>query len=217
MSQLAIVRRELRMEQKKIYKALKEKIIWLDLAPASLINVSEMAKQFNVSRSPVKEALIYLESEGWVLRDGGRFLVSPLSIERIKEISEIRSIMEVQANIWAMYRIEDEELNILEKIKTEIEDLSEALTNRQLVEIDLKFHKTLLKASKNYELAKMLERMLHHFLRFWLSIPLKSGVKLVFKDTIEIIEAIKNKDEARLKLATLEHIRVSVDEIMGIH
>ncbi len=205
------------MEQERIYHALKEKIIWLDLSPTSLINVSELAKSFNISRSPAKEALIYLESEGWVLRDGGRFLVSPLSIERIKEISEIRSIMEVQANIWAMYRIDKEELSTLKKISTEIGNLSEVPTNRQLVELDLKFHRTLFKASKNYELAQILERMLQHFIRFWLSIPLKTGVKLVFKDTIEMIQAIQMKDEAGLKLATLDHIRESVDEIMGMH
>jgi len=205
------------MEQKTIYQALKEKIIWLDLSPASLINVSELAKSFDVSRSPVKEALISLESEGWVMRDGGRFLVSPLNIERIKEISEIRSIMEVQANIWAMYRIDSGELDTLKKIRMEIENLSEVPTNKQLVELDLKFHKTLLKASKNNELAQILERMLQHFLRFWLSIPLRSGIKVVFKDTIEIINAIELKNEAAVKLATLEHIKESVDEIMGIY
>ena len=205
------------MEQKPIYQVLKEKIIWLDLLPASLINVSELAKSFDISRSPVKEALISLESEGWVMRDGGRFLVSPLSIERIKEISEIRSIMEVQANIWAMYRIDKEELDTLIKIRTEIENLSEVPTNKQLVELDLKFHKTLLNASKNNELAQILERMLQHFLRFWLSIPLKTGIKVVFKDTIEIIRAIQMKDEAGVKLATLEHIKESMDEIMGIY
>ena len=151
------------------------------------------------------------------MRDGGRFLVSPLSIERIKEISEIRSIMEVQANIWAMYRIDRGELDTLINIRTEIENLSEVITNNKLVELDFKFHKTLLKASKNKELAQILERMLQHFLRFWLSIPLKTGIKVVFKDTIEIIRAIQMKDEAGVKLATLEHIKESMDEIMGIY
>ena len=203
------------MEPYKIYEALKEKIIWLDLMPESLLNVSELAKSFNVSRTPVKEALIYLETEGWVLRNGTHILVTPLSIERIKEISEIRSIMEVQANIWAMYRMNKEEWLTLKKIRTEIENLAEVPNNKQLVELDLKFHRTILKASKNNQLAQILERLLHHFLRFWLSIPLRTGVQTVFQDTIEIIQAIQMKDEAGLKLATLEHIKQSVDEIMG--
>ena len=205
------------METNKIYAALKEKIIWLDLMPESLLNVSELAKSFNVSRTPVKEALIYLEAEGWVLRNGTHILVTPLSIERIKEISEIRSIMEVQANIWAMYRMDKEEWLTLKKIRKEIENLSEVPNNKQLVELDLKFHRTLLKASKNNQLAQILERLLHHFLRFWLSIPLKTGVQTVFRDTIEIIQAIEMKNEAAVKLATLEHIKESVDEIMGIY
>ena len=60
---------------KQIYDALKEKIIWLELAPESPLNLSELADAFEVSRTPVKEALIYLQAQGWVLRQGSHFLV----------------------------------------------------------------------------------------------------------------------------------------------
>ena len=93
------------MEPDKIYEVLKEKIIWLDLMPESYLNLSELAGSFGVSRTPIKEALILLQSEGWVMRHGSHFSVTPLSLSRIKENTEIRSVMEVQANIWAMERM----------------------------------------------------------------------------------------------------------------
>ncbi len=60
-----------------------------------------------------------------------------------------------------------------------------------------------------------LERLLSHYLRFWLSIPLKDETKSFFEWTLEIIQAIESKQEDILKSATLEHLKRSVDNIMG--
>lgn len=204
------------MEPNKIHHSLREKIVWLELTPESVLNVSELAKLYGVSRTPIKEGLIFLQAEGWVLRDGSYFVVTPLSIDRIKEITEIRFVMEVQAYIWAMYRINEEELAILREIRQEIGELFEKPSNSQLVELDLKFHRTLFKATKNNQLALQLERLLSHYLRFWLSIPLKDETKSFFSETLEIIQAIESKQEDMLKSATLGHLKRSVDNIMGI-
>jgi DNA-binding GntR family transcriptional regulator len=203
------------MEPNKIYEALKEKIIWLDLRPEAYLNLSELADSFGVSRTPIKEALILLQAEGLVLRHGSHFMVTPLSLGRIKEITEIRNTMEVQANIWAMDRITSEELASLEELKKGILEIDDMPSNRQLVEIDLKFHRTLFQAAKNSQLAQMLERLLIHYLRFWISIPREIEPKSFFIETLEIIQAIEAKDGARLRATSAAHIKNSVDEIMG--
>jgi len=203
------------MEPNKIYEALKEKIIWLDLIPESYLNLSELAESFGVSRTPIKEVLILLQAEGWVLRHGSHFMVTPLSLVRIKEITEIRNIMEVQANIWAMNRITSEELYYLDELKKEILEIGDAPSNKLLVEIDVKFHRTLFQATKNSQLAQMLERLLIHYLRFWLSIPREIEPRSFFAETLEIIQAVEAKDDVRLRATSAAHIKNSVDEIMG--
>jgi len=203
------------MEPNKIYEALKEKIIWLDLMAESYLNLSELAESFGVSRTPIKEVLILLQAEGWILRNGSHFMVTPLSLGRIKEITEIRNIMEVQANIWAMDRITSEELASLDELKKEILKIGDVPSNRQLVEMDVKFHRTLFQATKNSQLAQMLERLLIHYLRFWLSIPREIEPRSFFAETLEIIQAVEAKDDVRLRAASTEHIKNSVDEIMG--
>ena len=203
------------MEPNKIYEALKEKIIWLDLIPESYLNLSELAESFGVSRTPIKEVLILLQAEGWVLRHGSHFMVTPLSLVRIKEITEIRNIMEVQANIWAMDRITSEELAVLDEVRKEILEIGDVPSNRQLVEMDVKFHRTLFQATKNSQLAQMLERLLIHYLRFWLSIPRESEPRPFYAETLEIIQAVEAKDDVRLRAASTGHIKKSVDEIMG--
>jgi DNA-binding GntR family transcriptional regulator len=203
------------MEPEKIYELLKEKIIWLDLMPESVLNLSELARSFGVSRTPIKEALIYLQAEGWVLRNGPHFLVTPLSLDRIKGTAEIRSIMEVQANIWAMDRITPEELAALGDLEKEILQLDDTAGNRQMIELDVKFHRMLFQGTKNSQLDQLLERLLSHYLRFWLSIPREIQPKSFFAETLEIIQAIEAKDEARLRAASATHIKKSVDEIMS--
>ena len=128
------------MTPDKIYQTLKNQIIWLDLNPESVFNISEVAETFGVSRTPIKEILILLQSEGWVLRHGSRFMVTPLSIDRIREITEMRVVMEVQANLWAMQRMTSEELATLVRLKSEVANLDDTADNKRMIELDFKVH-----------------------------------------------------------------------------
>lgn len=78
------------MDLASIQEAIKEKIIWLEFKPGSTFNMSDLAKDFGVSRNPITLVLTRLEAEGWVVRHGSHFGVTPLSLDRIKETVEIR-------------------------------------------------------------------------------------------------------------------------------
>lgn len=204
------------MDPLTIYEDLKDKIIWLDLKPESTLNLVALSQEYRVSRNPVTIALTRLDAEEWVVRNGSHFVVSPLTVDRIREITEIRSVMEVQANLWAMQRMDDQGLAMLKTLRDEILTLRDGVSNKEIVELDVKFHQLLYKATKNKQLTTMLNRMLSHYLRFWLSSPNPIKRETFFKDEIEIIKALETKDEARLKAATSAHIKASLDEIMGL-
>ena len=204
------------MDPLGIYTILKEKIIWLDLKPGSTLNLVEQAEFFGVSRNPITIALTRLDAEEWVVRQGSHFVVRPLTLSRIREITEIRSVLEVQANLWAMQRITSDEMDELKRLKKEIDKLDDRASNKEIVKLDVKFHSILFKASKNSQLATLLDRMLCHYLRFWLSFTRNIDKNSFFNQAFDIIKAIEDKDEVRLRAASVEHIRVSLDEIMGI-
>lgn len=204
------------MNPKEIYEHLRKKIIWLELKPESILNLSEVAASLKVSRTPIKESLIFLQSDGWVVHQQSHFMVTPLSLERIKEITEIRSLIETQANLWALNRMTPEEFNALSQVEEEIILVKDTTSNKKMIELDFKFHRILFKAAKNSQLNEILERMLGHYLRFWLSMPRKIESQSFFAETIEIILAIKAKDPDRLMAASTAHIRKSIDEILGV-
>ena len=204
------------MDPIEIYEDLKEKIIWLDIEPGSTLNLVDLAASFGVSRNPVMIALTRLNVEEWVIRQGVHFVVSPLTVDRMREITEIRSLMETQANIWAMNRISPEGMAELTKIRDEINALHAYATKKEIVQLDFKFHRLLYRQTHNQQLAQLLERLLAHYLRFWLSGPQKIESETFFTEALEIYEAIETKDEVRLKAATIAHVKVSIDKIMGI-
>lgn len=203
------------MDSKSIYETLKSKIIHLELAPESVLNLSELAEEFGVSRTPIKEVLITLEAEEWIVRQGSRFIVTPLSLERIREITEIRMVMEVQANIWAMQRITPQELERLRELAAGIENFDETTPNRAIVDYDSKIHCAVFRAARNAQVASMLERILSHYLRFWLATPRVIEAESFFSEARDLVEAIAIKDEAAVRQCTVRHIRNSVAEIMG--
>ena len=204
------------MDPIAIYEDLKDKIIWLDIEPGSTLNLVELAASYGVSRNPVMIALTRLDVEEWVIRQGVHFVVSPLTVDRMREITEIRSLMETRANIWAMNRITTDGMAELANIRDEIKALKADATKKEIVQLDFKFHQLLYRQTHNQQLAQLLERLLAHYLRFWLSGPQQIEPEKFFTEALEIYAAIETKDEVRLKAASIAHVKVSLDKIMGL-
>lgn len=203
-------------EPAEIYKDLKEKIIWLEIKPESTLNLVDLAGFYGVSRNPIAIALTRLDAEEWVVRHGTHFVVCPLTLDRMKEITEIRSVMEVQSNLWAMQRITRQHIAQLRKFQEKVTRLGETATKKDIIRLDLQFHRILYQATQNNQLAQMLERMLSHYLRFWLASRHNISKEVFFAEALEMIQAIEAGDEVRLRAASAEHIKVSMDEILAV-
>ncbi len=204
------------MDPSDIYESLKEKIIWLELEPGCTLNLAELAKSYGVSRNPVMIALTRLHAEEWVVRNGVHFVVSPLTIDRMREITEIRAVMEIQTNLWAMNRITAEGLSELRALREEITNIKPGITKKEIVQFDFRFHRIIYRQAQNNQLALLLERLLCHYFRFWLSGPGEIRPESFFIEALEIIKAIETNDEIRLRAASTAHIKVSLDTIMGL-
>ena len=200
------------MDPKKIHEILRNKIIHLEMEPEHIINVSDLATSFGISRTPVKEALILLQGEGWLLRHGSHFMVTPLTIKRLKDNIEIRLLMEPEAYIWAMQRITEAVQQELWDIEREMREMSPEEPARSFGELDQRFHETLLKATDNQVLFVLLSRIIGQCLRYWLS-PIEKDKENYFKSALEIISAIRNQDAKRLTESATEHIKMSLLEV----
>jgi DNA-binding GntR family transcriptional regulator len=93
-------------------------------------------------------------------------VVSPLTLDRMRDITEIRSLLETQAIVWAMHRITESGLQELKSLGNSIRKLDSNESKGEMVQLDFKFHKIIYREAHNQELAQLLERLLSHYLRF---------------------------------------------------
>jgi DNA-binding GntR family transcriptional regulator len=105
-----------------VYRALRQEIGRLDLAPGERLRLEELAARFGVSLTPVRHALRRLESEGLVVslpRRGSR--VAPLSVEELEEIQALRLGLETFLARRGAEAITDEALAEMAAARDEME------------------------------------------------------------------------------------------------
>jgi DNA-binding GntR family transcriptional regulator len=126
-------------------EALREKILRGDYPEGAPLRQDTLAAELGVSRIPVREALRQLEAEGlvtFVPHFGA--VVSSLSLSEIKELFELRALLETDLLRRAIPRIREEELDradeILDQYDTAIRERNVALWG----ELNWRFHSTLL-------------------------------------------------------------------------
>lgn len=198
-----------------LYDDIREKIVWLELVPGSSLNLVELAESFGVSRNPVTIALNRLEAEGWLIRNGSHFVVPPLTMDGMRDLTEIRVILETQANVWAMNRMSPDGLKGLDTLQKKIENLPADADKREIFRLDIDFHRTIFRETKNRQLAQYLEWLLYQYIRFWLSGDRVLDPRALNVDTLRIIKAIKDRDEVALRAASYSHIVFSLDNILS--
>lgn len=142
----------------KVYEKIKDKILEENLAPNTRLISDQLAEEMGVSRTPVKEALLRLEKEGFVhsVPRSGTY-VNRFTPEEMEEIYDIREVLEgVAARMAAISPDPD----LLEKMRQACEDYKLGIKQKNVnlcVESDLLFHKLLVKASDSKKLAETLE------------------------------------------------------------
>lgn len=149
---------------------LIEAIVEGQLAPGSKISEPELAKQFQVSRGPLREALMRVEGLGLIERIphiGAR--VIQLSPTKLVELYAVREALEGMAARLAARNITEIELAGLESLlsthSTHIDQVEGASYFHQQGDFD--FHYRIIQASRNQQLIGLLCDELYHLLRMY--------------------------------------------------
>jgi DNA-binding GntR family transcriptional regulator len=105
-----------------VAERLREQILNGDLHEGEQLRQDAIAKEFQVSRIPVREALLHLEAEGLITSVANRgAVVSALSPEEIEELFDIRAVLECHALRLAIPNLTDEHLANAERVLKEYE------------------------------------------------------------------------------------------------
>lgn len=190
---------------------LIEAIVEGQLAPGSKISEPELAKQFQVSRGPLREALMRVEGLGLIERIphiGAR--VIQLSPTKLVELYAVREALEGMAARLAARNITEIELAGLESLlsthSTHIDQVEGASYFHQQGDFD--FHYRIIQACRNQQLIGLLCDELYHLLRMYRYQSPRSHSRPVeaLEEHKFILRAIRQRDEELDEMLMRRHI-----------
>lgn len=217
------------VKPKKIYEIvaeqLTEMIVSGEVKPGDrLSSVQQLAEDFNVGRSAIREALSALKAMGYIeIRQGegtfvkksdydvaNKMIPKVLQQEDIRQLFEIRKFNETGAASLAAENRTADDLLELERILVE---MKETEGNGELGEkVDMKFHMAVVKASQNdmlYRLMTTISETMQESMREARQLFLYSNsekMKQLHEEHYAIFLAIKNKDSLLAYNKMLEHL-----------
>ena len=108
---------------KEAYEMIKQKILSCEYEPDQLVSEKEIVEQLNLSRTPIREAINILNGEGLLKTIPKKGLqVAPLSIKNIKEIYDIRILIETLAVQQAIKYIKEDDIKYLVQLDNKLND-----------------------------------------------------------------------------------------------
>lgn len=199
----------------KVYNHIRDGILSGKYAKGQELKEKAIGDELGVSRTPVREALRQLELEGLVsiITNRGAF-VEGVSVTDIRDIYEIRALLEGLCAKWAAERIAEEHMALMEE-NIFLSEFHEKKGNaKQLLQLDNKFHELLYEASGSKELRKVLKEY-HEYVGRVRAVTLGETARA--KDSTmehkQICEAIKNHDTLLAQKCAQEHIKNSKENM----
>lgn len=199
------------------YKTIKEDVLNLRHPPGAQLGVETLADQMGISRTPVREALLRLQSEG-LLRSIPRvgFFVTEITKQDLEELFELRILLESHVAKKAAPHLTDEDLDRLDAlINKQSVVAAKAGDLAKFLEIDIALHDLLLERGGNKRLVGMMETI--HDLTFReraLSIRSAHNIRETLQEHQKLVEGLHKRDGELASRLMRDHLSAVRDRIL---
>lgn len=155
--------------KEQVYEYLRDQMERGEIRPGSAINMEETSEKLGVSKTPLRDALLQLEMEGFVsILPRRGVVVNHLTLQDIKDYYEIIGALESIALLSAFEKIKKSDVKKLQTLNTDMEEAIQSDNFNLYYSKNLKFHNTFLALCGNSRLVKTvnnLKRRLYDFPR----------------------------------------------------
>jgi DNA-binding GntR family transcriptional regulator len=187
---------------------LRAAIVAGDFAPGERLYEAALAREFRISRGPIREALAVLEGDGLVEneRRKGKF-VRPLDERIIDEIYSLRRVLEPYAAELIIDSLTDETHQALDGAVDAIEEASKTGDLAAMARSDLAFHQRLYELTAHRPLQRVWEDIISGSLQMLVSITTPTHTPSdPLKNHKEIVNCIASGDHRKTRDVLIEHI-----------
>jgi DNA-binding GntR family transcriptional regulator len=201
-----------------VYENLKGRIIKNLINPGEPLNEGVLSKELKISKTPIREALQQLEKEGFIesIPLKGSF-VSRISIQDIREIFEMREILECEVVRRAAMKSDPDKVEGIKK-KFETESNEDKNTKDHFKAGD-RIHTFIFESFGNKRLLEYYKRLQEHIIRMRLNFFSQlhqERSEQSFKEHLEIMDALIAQDPQRAEKAMRDHLRNSVEYLKKV-
>lgn len=142
-------------------------ILSLDLPPGADISEASLVKELGISRTPVREALVRLTTEGFIIGVPHQSIprVAPMDLQSVMEVLEALDLVQRAATRWAAVNRTAEDLINLDKRHDAFARAAQSLDFDAVVEQNRAFHSAVGAACGNRVVAEMYDGLLNKSLR----------------------------------------------------
>lgn len=192
---------------KEIYKKIKFDILKHKIKDGDFLTLAKLATKYNVSKTPIRDALGALEIEGYLMslpRKG--YLVKPITHKDIREYFQMRLLFEKAAVNLAVKTADESELTRILQLAMK---LPESLTYEQIAEfneLNDNFHMSIIKATHNSLLIEMFAGVMENLSRILVIDSQHLEFFYEKEKHINIAKALINRDNKTAEELISEHI-----------
>ncbi|MCC7275411.1 MAG: GntR family transcriptional regulator [Alphaproteobacteria bacterium] len=185
--------------------------------PGQRLSEVDLAQRFQTSRSPIREALVQLELEGFVARaDTGRVYVRPLSLTEAEQLFIVRANLEGLACRLAVDNVNRKDVLRLEANIDGMEQASRKRDFHAALGLGAEFHRTIIDACGNAPLEDCLRSFRARTARYrFIVAALEEFNEKRVNEHRAILSAIRAQDPELAELAMRSHIVASSRETLA--
>jgi DNA-binding GntR family transcriptional regulator len=184
----------------RVYKAVKKAIHDSLLQPGEKVTETRIANELGVSRTPVREALRILNSEGYIRQTpNSSFVVSSFTLEDVREILAVRGALEGEAARIAAQKITNGQARLLEQTHDLIRSVKPIVDSEdeayKFYRADAGFHEVVMEIAGNKQIMLISNSLRDRMYRMRIAVgKMPDSVAICALHHRNIMEAILNRD-----------------------
>ena len=214
---------------KSAYEQILKAIVHSEIKPGATISEIQLSQQFGFGRTPVREAIMRLEQEGFIVSTERKKRIQILFPKDIEDIFALKQAIESMASRRAAESTDPEAVKYKAELKNLLAEMSALgkaveVENEQFVqqwlEMDARFHSLLFSLARNQRAESIVENLNLQFKRIKVGMTVLEGrVEKAIQEHMEIGRAIVAGDgeaASRLMHDHLENVKRTIINLMNI-
>lgn len=197
-----------------VYEQVRQAILSLDIVPGARLSERGLETEFGISRTPVRSALIRLQSEGLVAREGRSWQATPIDLDEVASLAEYREAVESAGARLACTRASDAELEAFTTSAQRGGD--EPGDEHAGMRRGSDFHEGLAALSGNPFIAQAVSDAVTRMARArWLEMRTEEGRATAWREHSAIVDAVRRRDADAAAAAIAHHTQANLDRLLA--